>query len=122
MTEVRINKGSAKLSLNRRIDEAQYTLDSLDRPGTIDSYESLLEVRRELNRQSIATRDLVGRLFSGISLLEEYDALGELSANEELSHLDEINQVKDYLARMIDWLRNLVDRVDDMTQSAKTPY
>lgn len=122
MTEVRINKGSAKLSLNRRIDEAQYTLDSLDRPGAIDSYERILEVRRELDRQSIATRDLVGRLFSGNSLLEEYDALGALSANEELSRLDEINQIKDYLARRIDWLRNLMDRVDDMQQSAKTPY
>lgn len=122
MTEVRINKGSAKLSLNRRIDETQYTLDSLDRPGAIDSYERILEVRRELDRQSIATRDLVGRLFSGNSLLEEYDALGALSANEELSRLDEINQIKDYLARRIDWLRNLMDRVDDMQQSAKTPY
>lgn len=122
MTEVRINKGSAKLSLNRRIEEAQYTLDSLDRPGAIDSYERILEVRRELDRQSIATRDLVGRLFSGNSLLEEYDALGSLSANEELSRLDEINQIKDYLARRIDWLRNLMDRVDDMQQSAKTPY
>jgi hypothetical protein len=122
MSEVRINKGIAKRNLSQRIDEAQYILDSLDRPGTIDSYDRILEVRRELDRQSRVTRDLIGRLFSGGSLLEEYDALKDLPINEEMTRLDEINQIKDYLARMISWLRNLADRVDEMPQSEKTPY
>jgi hypothetical protein len=122
MIKVRINKGIAKRDLNRQIDKAQYLLDSLDEPRATDSYDKILGIREELDTWSRTNHDLLSRLFSGKTLLEEYDALGDLLTDEELSWRDEINQIKEYSARLIDWLRNLVERVDELPQSEKTPY
>jgi hypothetical protein len=60
-------------------------LDFLSRPGAIDSYDKILEVRKKLDTWSVATRDVLGRLFSGNSLVEEYDALEHVPINEESS-------------------------------------
>jgi hypothetical protein len=101
MTEIQINRTIAKNEISKQVDKGQQLLNSVKSPKTETEIQERHKRQIDWSRN---TEHLLRRFFEDESLAIEYAGIGES------------------LERQIAWLETLVTRIDDFTQSRRTPY
>ncbi|HYX71734.1 MAG TPA: hypothetical protein VE732_03110 [Nitrososphaera sp.] len=121
MTKIRLNKGIAKNDIRDQVDRGQEFVEQFADAGPINSHGAFLKAQKDVDDWSANNSDLLHRIFDDDSIMKEYESLNVPAADEDQSRLEQIRTIRASLIQRIEWLNALVNRIDDIPQSERTP-